>query len=36
MKTKIRASRVLGGVTVLLALVLFWELLSLVVTAKGS
>ena len=36
MRTKIRASRLLGGATVCLSLVLFWELLSLVVTAKGS
>jgi sulfonate transport system permease protein len=36
MKTNTRASRLLGGVTVLLALVFVWELLSQVVTAKGS
>jgi sulfonate transport system permease protein len=35
-KTNFRASRLLGGVTILLALVLAWELLSLVVTTKGS
>lgn len=36
MMKNIRASRLLGGVSVLLALVLVWELLSLVVTTKGS
>jgi len=35
-RTNSRASRLLGGATVLLTLVLLWELLSLVVTAKGS
>lgn len=36
MKTTFKTSRVLGGATVLLALVLGWELLSLFITAKGS
>jgi sulfonate transport system permease protein len=36
MKINIRVSGLLGGVTVLLALVIAWELLSFIVTAKGS
>jgi sulfonate transport system permease protein len=36
LKTSFKASGVLGGAAVLLALVLVWELLSLVITAKGS
>jgi ABC-type nitrate/sulfonate/bicarbonate transport system permease component len=35
-KTNFRASGLLGGVTVLFALVIIWQLLSLIVTAKGS
>src|SRR5262249_27364217 len=36
LKPTFKTSRVLGGATVLLALVLVWELLSLCITAKGS
>src|ERR1700739_3081911 len=36
MKTNIRVSGLLGGVTVLLVLAIGWQLLSMVVTTKGS